>query len=144
MSFCNHPYLILCSTCSLMLSIFIYQFKCVLCVQMYTTYVTGVLNTYIWLLVVLLFYIAWMGPGPHLNIKTIFPGMETIIIKIRWSWECLIFIMGIPILIRLHLYIETGPDGKNEFENLSYLFAQFCGFQSNLVLLLILKMLCYR
>ena len=31
------------------------------------------------------------------------------IIKIRRSWDSLIFITGIPILLRLHLYIETGP-----------------------------------
>ena len=29
------------------------------------------------------------------------------IIKIRWSWDYLIFIMGIPILVRQHLFIET-------------------------------------
>ena len=29
------------------------------------------------------------------------------IIKMRWSWNCLIFIMGIPILIRWYLYTET-------------------------------------
>ena len=44
-----------------------------------------------------------------LNIKTIFPDMGISIIKIRQSWDCLIFIMGAPILVRRHLYIETGP-----------------------------------
>ena len=45
--------------------------------------------------------------GPHFNIKTIFPG-----INIRGSWDCLIFIMQIPILVRLQnlLYIGTAPD----------------------------------
>ena len=32
-----------------------------------------------------------------------------VIIKMRWSWDRLIFIVGIPILVRLHIYIETGP-----------------------------------
>ena len=36
----------------------------------------------------------------RLNIKTVFPGM-------RISHNRLIFIMGIPILVRRHLYIET-------------------------------------
>ena len=26
---------------------------------------------------------------------------------LRWSWDCLIFIMAIPMLVRWHLYIET-------------------------------------
>ena len=29
-------------------------------------------------------------------------------LKIRWSWDCLIFNMGIPILVTRHLYIEMG------------------------------------
>ena len=29
--------------------------------------------------------------------------------KIRWSWDGLIFNMGISILVRRHLYIETAP-----------------------------------
>ena len=31
------------------------------------------------------------------------------IIKLNWSWDRIIFIMGIPILVRPHNYIETGP-----------------------------------
>ena len=31
------------------------------------------------------------------------------IIKIRWSWDGLIFIMGIRIILRQHLFIEMGP-----------------------------------
>ena len=47
-------------------------------------------------------------PMPHFNVKIIVPGMEISIIKIRWSWDHLIFIhvMGIPILIRQHLCIK--------------------------------------
>ena len=41
------------------------------------------------------------------NIKTVFPGMRISMLKIRRSWDRLIFIMGIPILVRRHLYIET-------------------------------------
>ena len=47
--------------------------------------------------------------GPHLNIKTVFTGMLISIIKIRWSWDCLLFMMGMPILVRQRLYIETAP-----------------------------------
>ena len=35
--------------------------------------------------------------------------MGIYIIKMRLSWDSLIFIMVIPILVRWHLYIETGP-----------------------------------
>ena len=38
------------------------------------------------------------------NIKTVFPYMGNSIIKIRWPWDSLFFIMGIPVR---HLYIET-------------------------------------
>ena len=52
-----------------------------------------------------------IGPraGPHLNVKTVFQGMMISIIKIRRSWDGLIFIMGISILIIWHLYIDTDP-----------------------------------
>ena len=41
--------------------------------------------------------------------KTIFPGIGIPIIKIRQWWDCLIFIMVIPIRVRWHLYTETAP-----------------------------------
>ena len=52
--------------------------------------------------------------GPHFKTKTLFLGMEISIINIRRSWENLIFIVGIPILVRRHLYTETstGEDMK--------------------------------
>ena len=46
-------------------------------------------------------------PGSRLNIKTVFSGMMIPMLKIRRSWDRLIFNMGIPILVRRHLYIET-------------------------------------
>ena len=49
------------------------------------------------------------SPGPCLNVKTIFPGMGIPMLKIRWLWDHLIFNMGIPILVRWHLFIETAP-----------------------------------
>ena len=50
------------------------------------------------------------GPVPRFNIKTVFPGKGIPMLKIRRSWVRLIFSMGIPILVRRHLYIiETGP-----------------------------------
>ena len=51
--------------------------------------------------------LTWL-PRPHLNIKIVFQAMGISIIKIRWLWDHLIFIMGMPILER-HLYIETAP-----------------------------------
>ena len=50
-----------------------------------------------------------LAPGHHLNIKTVFPGMGISIIKIWWWWDRIILIMGIPILVKWHLYPETGP-----------------------------------
>ena len=48
-------------------------------------------------------------PWAHLNIKMVFSGMGIYIIKIRWSWDRLIYIMEISILVRRHHYIETEP-----------------------------------
>ena len=47
--------------------------------------------------------------GLRFNIKTVFPRYRIPMLKIRWSWDRLIFNMGIPILVRRHLYIETAP-----------------------------------
>ena len=52
----------------------------------------------------------WLLSGPCLNIKTVFPGMGIPMLKIRRLRDRLIFNMGIPILVRWHLYIETPPD----------------------------------
>ena len=46
---------------------------------------------------------------PCFNIKTIFPGIRIHVKQIRQSWDHLIFIMGIPILVRRHLYNEMAP-----------------------------------
>ena len=48
-------------------------------------------------------------PGPRLNIKTIFSGMGIPMLKIRRSVDRLIFNIGMPILVRQHLYIEMPP-----------------------------------
>ena len=45
------------------------------------------------------------------NIKTVFTGMQ-FSLKIRRSWDHLIFLMGIHILARRHLYIKTAPGHK--------------------------------
>ena len=55
----------------------------------------------------ILFATSWA----HLNIKKVFPGMGISIIKIRWSWNHLILIMGIPALVRHDLYIEMWAIG---------------------------------
>ena len=47
--------------------------------------------------------------GPVSISRPSFPGMGIPMLKIRRSWDCLIFNMGIPILARRHLYIETAP-----------------------------------
>ena len=45
-------------------------------------------------------------PGPRFYMQTVFPGIEIPITQIRRSWESLIFIMGIPTLIRPHVCTE--------------------------------------
>ena len=52
-------------------------------------------------------------PGACLNIKTVFLGMGIPFIKILWLWDHLIFIMGIPTMVRRHLFIETGHKASN-------------------------------
>ena len=47
--------------------------------------------------------------GSRLNIKIVFTGMVIPKLKIKWSWDRLIYNMGIPILLRRHLYIATTP-----------------------------------
>ena len=54
---------------------------------------------------------AW--PGSRLNIKTVFPGMGIPMLKITRSRDRPIFNMGIPLLVRRHLYIETVPRSRN-------------------------------
>ena len=48
-------------------------------------------------------------PGHHFSIKTIFPDIGILIVKIRLFSDCLIFIMGIPLLVIWHFRIETTP-----------------------------------
>ena len=55
------------------------------------------------------FFTLRQGPGPRLNIKTVFPRYGIPMLKIRRSRDRLIFNMGIPILVRRHLYIKTVP-----------------------------------
>ena len=51
--------------------------------------------------------------GPCLNIKTAFQCISISIMKIGWSWDCLIFILENPVLLWWCLYIETpAVDGK--------------------------------
>ena len=53
--------------------------------------------------------VIWVITHGRLNIKMVFPGIGTPITKIMWPWYCSIFIMGIFILVRECLYIETTP-----------------------------------
>ena len=50
--------------------------------------------------------------GPRLNIKAVFPDIGIPIIKITWSSDRLVLIIGITILVRRHLCIETAPWSK--------------------------------
>ena len=45
-------------------------------------------------------------------------------LKIRRSWDRLIFIMGIPILVRRHLYIETVPWYWYHIMTMSYQYSE--------------------
>ena len=110
-------------------------------------------------------------PGPFFNIKTILPDLcmhpanerrryivtscligwlhtqndpctRIPMIKIRQSWDCLIFIMGIATLVRQNLYIEMAPRirydayGCNSFQKscwaahfkMSPLLTMLCGY----------------
>ena len=62
--------------------------------------------------------------GPCFSIQTMFPGMGISIIKMRWSHDHLIFIMGIPILVRWHHYTDPAPWWARDKKVLrpSYLF----------------------
>ena len=52
--------------------------------------------------------VASLTPGgrAHLNIRTVFTDVWISIIQIRRSWHSLILIMGIPTLVRQHLFME--------------------------------------
>ena len=50
-----------------------------------------------------------LWPESRVHIKTVFSGMVIPVLKMRRSWESRIFNMGIPILGRRRLYIETAP-----------------------------------
>ena len=49
-------------------------------------------------------------PGPRLNIKTVFPAKVISVTKIPRSWDDLIFMMEIPILVRRHHLLRWPPD----------------------------------
>ena len=54
-------------------------------------------------------YVKQSWPEPPVNRNAVFPSMGIFIVKIWWSHDRLIFIMGIPILVRRQYYIETPP-----------------------------------
>ena len=53
-------------------------------------------------------YARRVGTQDCFNIKTIFLDKKILMMKMRWSEDHLIFIMEISMLVRLHLYIESG------------------------------------
>ena len=79
-------------------------------------------------------------PGPRLNIKTAFPRYGDSHLKIRRSRDRLIFNMGIPILVRRHLYFETDHRIPNRnYENYKIVASRTwakcmrnCNFQLNM------------
>ena len=58
-------------------------------------------------------------PGPCFNVRTNYSGIRISNIKIGRSWIRLIFIMGVPILVRRRSYIETPPEPNAGLVNLS-------------------------
>ena len=61
-------------------------------------------------------------PGLIFNIKTIFLGIIGIpIIKMRWSWDRVIFIMRIPVLIRWYFYSEMTLTAPSHYLNRCWL-----------------------
>ena len=60
-----------------------------------------------------------MTPGLYFNIRITFPVIGVHILKIRWSWYCLIFIMGIPLPVRWDLYTEMCPGKKGPKQSFS-------------------------
>ena len=56
----------------------------------------------------------------HCNIKTIFPGIGIFIIKIRHTWNSIIFIMRILLLVRLQHYTETNNNIYPQTSNISH------------------------
>ena len=72
-------------------------------------------------------------PEPRLNIKTVFPGIATHVIKMRRSSDRLVSMMGISIPARRHLYIEPPPGSQlhseKEQTNLSTIWVvSFCQY----------------
>ena len=62
--------------------------------------------------------------GPVSISRPSFPDMGIPMLKIRWSRDRLIFNMGIPILVRRHLYIETASWKFQMIFSLSYVYHQ--------------------
>ena len=73
--------------------------------------------------------VSWKGTWAHFNVKTIFPGMR--IIKVRQSRDHLIFIMGIPIPVRHHLYMKITPRDCHTVSFTGNLFILFWSLQYN-------------
>ena len=63
--------------------------------------------------------------GSGHDMKTDFPGIVILIIKIRCSWDRLIFIVRTPTLVKWHLHIETAPW---LLEQLPYSYLHSAGF----------------
>ena len=65
-------------------------------------------------------------PSRRLNLNTICPGILISIIKIRRSWDRLILIMGILILVSQRLHIEPEPCFVARLHNEKYNTSQKC------------------
>ena len=88
-------------------------------------------------------FVGW-APGPCFNIKKVSLGIGNSIIKVWRSWDRLICTMGIPLLVRWHLYIETAPWSLWELQSLgkSYRVAVQLGFYWHFISFLWIHMAC--
>ena len=67
----------------------------------------------------------------HFTTKTTFPDMDIPILKIRGSQDRLFYTIGIPWLVRRHLYIEAGPERYSAYNHKQFdcLFTSLLGKQ---------------
>ena len=86
---------------------------CSTCISIYSRQTNHVWERHLAVVIILsLHHTQWdlkRRPVSCLNIMTIFPRMGISILKMRWSSDRLIFMMGIFIPVRHHLYIELNP-----------------------------------
>ena len=85
-----------------------------------------------WALIIMLQILPYLlGAGPWFNIKMLSTCIGNPIVEIRRSYDRLISKMGFPMLVRWHLYIESGPrtlafiEGWRLFQYKDFFIAEF-------------------